>query len=126
MVALGDLAIVWSAVGVDCCLLSAMVLFNLWGLIGFVREEREDTPSMVAFAAWGIGFLSLLLGPCAFLGALTAIGLGSFERRRIYQDKSPLSSAGPARMGSINGGFTLVIWTLVVLAWAAQYATAGG
>ncbi|MFT4622875.1 MAG: hypothetical protein ACI8PZ_001531 [Myxococcota bacterium] len=126
MVALADLALVWAAMGVDCCLLSAMLAFNVWGLIGFVREEREEKPSGVSMAAWGIGFLSLLLGPCAWLGAVIAIGMASFERRRIYQDKSPLSSAGPARMASINGGFTLLIWVLMLVAGIGQYATTGG
>ena len=121
----GNMTMVWAALGVDCCLLSMMVLFNLWGLISFVRTEREDKPSLLSFAAWGIGFLSLLLGPCAVFGALLALGLASFERRRIYQDRSTLSSAGPAHMGSINGGFTLVIWLLMMVGSVLQYVTAG-
>lgn len=64
---------------------------------------------MLSLAAWALGALCLFLGPCAWLGALTALLLSNIERRRIFQDKSTFASAAPCRHASVNAGLALLV-----------------
>ncbi len=121
----GQLGLLWAAVGIDCCGLSAILLFNIYSLVSFMREDREEGASSLSLAAWAIGFISPLLGPCAIFPALLAMVLAGFERKRIYQEKSPLASSTPARMGSINGNVALLLWLVLVAAGIFQSFMAG-
>ncbi len=125
MGALGQLGLLWAAVGIDCCCLSVLLLFNIYSLVSFMREDREERASSLSMAAWAIGFISPLLGPCAVIPALLAMVLAGFERKRIYQEKSPLASSTPARMGSINGNVAVFLWLVLVAAGILQSFTVG-
>jgi hypothetical protein len=100
--------------GVGQCVLLLLALYNLVAFINVMRSEGEGA-SPVAKAAWGIGCLSALVYPCAPLLSLIAVVLSRIEIGRVYRDESPLGSATPARMGSVNGGIAFLAWVLLVL-----------
>ena len=95
------------------CGFMILVLYNLIGLIGFLREDTTEKASGLSKAAWAIGFLSFMFGPCTWFAAALALILARIERGRIYQEKSPLASATPCRMANINGAINLVIWLVI-------------
>lgn len=103
------------------CLWFIMLAYNVGALFSFIRNKGDDKPSGLSMAAWAVGFLSFLLGPCAWFGAILAMVLANVERRRIFQDKSTFASATPCRHASVNSGFTLLMWVLItgglVLTW---------
>lgn len=101
--------------GVGNCVILMLALYNLVALIGVMRSGDEVGASGLAKGAWGIGCLSAVIFPCAPLLSLIAIVLSRVEIGRVYRDESPLSSATPARMGSVNGGIALLVWFLVVV-----------
>jgi hypothetical protein len=101
--------------GVGNCVIFLLGLYNLIALIGVMRSEDEVGASGLAKGAWGVGCLAAVLFPCAPLLSLIAIVLSRVEISRVYRDESPLASATPARMGSVNGGVALVVWLLVTV-----------
>lgn len=106
--------------GLGSCLWSVMILYNIGALIGVMRDKGDEASSALSKAAWAVGFFSLVLGPCAWLGALVAMIMANVERRRIFSDKSTFASATPCRHASVNGGFTLLIWFIVTAGALAQ------
>ncbi len=95
------------------CMWFILVFYNLAGLFSYSREDTDgESASAMAKMAWAIGFLSFLLGPCAFLGALLAIVLSRVETGRMYSEKSSLAGATPCRMASVNGGVNLLMWVI--------------
>lgn len=105
------------------CLWFIMLMYNIGALFSFLRNKSDEKPSGLSMAAWAVGFLSFVLGPCAWLGALVAMILANVERRRIFQDKSTFASATPCRHASVNSAFTMLTWLLItaglVLTWVA-------
>jgi hypothetical protein len=108
----------------DCCLLSVLVLYNVFGLVTFLRDDSEESASVMSKAAWGLGVAALFIPPCGVVFALAAIAMANLERRRIYQDISPLVSAGPARMASINGSVALLLYAVLTLGSIVTYMMA--
>lgn len=107
------------------CIGILLFLYNVVGVISFLREDTGgESASMLSKAAWAIGFLSGLLGPCAWFGALLALILARVERGRIYAEKSPLAGATPCRMASVNGGMILVIWAVFTAGAVATWLSA--
>ena len=108
------------------CVGALLFLYNVVGLVSFMREDTGgESASMLAKAAWAIGFLSGLLGPCMWFGAVIALILARVERGRIYAEKSPLAGATPCRMASVNGGLMLVIWVVFTAGALSTWAYSG-
>lgn len=101
--------------GVGQCVLFLLALYNLFALIGVMRAETEEGASGLAKGAWGMGCLSAILYPCAPLFSLIAVIMSRIEIGRVYRDESPLASATPARMGSVNAGVAFLAWLLLAL-----------
>lgn len=101
--------------GVGNCIILLLALYNLIALIGVMRSKDEGGASAIAKGAWGVGCLSAVIFPCAPLLSLVAIIMSRIEIGRVYRDESPLASATPARMGSVNGGVALLVWFLTLL-----------
>ena len=114
-IASANLTVLWLASGFGSCLWFVMLGYNAVALVGYLRYKGDDVASGLSKGAWALGFLSFLLGPCSWLGALAAIVLASVERNRIFQDKSTFASAIPCRHAQVNGTFTLVIWGAFLL-----------
>ncbi len=112
----------YAAVGLGSCIGFLLLAYNVVGLISYLREDTGgESASALAKAAWAIGFLSGLLGPCAWLGAVVAIVLARVERSRIYAEKAPLAGATPCRMAAVNGGVVLLNWLLVTAGLLATW-----
>jgi len=108
------------------CLFGVLVLYNIVGAIGFMREDTGgESSSALAKAAWLVGLASFLLGPCAWMGAVLAIVLARVERGRIYEEKASLAGATPCRMASVNGGVTLLLWAMLTAGMVATYLQQG-
>jgi len=107
--------------GFNLCVLSVLVLYNIVALIGFMREKTDESASGLAKGAWVVGLLSLFMGPCGWFFGLLAMILANVERRRMYQEKSPLASATPVRMGSVNGSATLFLTIIALIGGLASY-----
>lgn len=95
------------------CMGLFLLLYNVVGLVGFLREDNTEPASGLAKAAWAVGFFSGLLGPCAWVGAVLALVLARVERGRIYAETSSLSGATPCRMATVNGGLILAMWAIL-------------
>ncbi|MCB9676642.1 MAG: hypothetical protein H6737_16110 [Alphaproteobacteria bacterium] len=106
--------ILYLFVGVGQCITVLLGLYNLVAIVGVMRSEDEGSASGMAKGAWATGCLSAVLIPCAPLLSLVAIILSRIEIGRVYRDESPLASATPARMGSVNGGVALLVFFLVL------------
>lgn len=122
--AANSLFFIYVAGTLGSCIGILLFLYNVVGVVSFLREDTGgESASMLSKGAWAIGFLSLLLGPCAWFGALLALILARVERGRIYAEKSPLAGATPCRMASVNGGLVLVIWAIftagILASWLA-------
>lgn len=100
--------------GVGQCVLFLLALYNLVALISVMRSEG-DGASGLAKGAWGMGCLAAIFYPCAPLLSLIAVVMSRVEIGRVYRDESPLASATPARMGSVNGGIAFLAWMLLIL-----------
>lgn len=104
-----------------------LLLYNVVAGALFLRESGDGSASTPAKVSWGLGALALMSAvlPCvgAVLGVV-AIGLASWERRRIYNDTSSLAGATPVRMGRFNG-FTALFVQLVLIASFALGAMVG-
>lgn len=100
---------------VGSCIFLLLVLYNLVALIGVMRSDDEVGASGLAKAAWGVGFLSVIFITCSPLLSLIAVVLSRVEIGRVYRDESPLASATPARMGSVNAGVAFVIWLILAM-----------
>lgn len=101
--------------GVGNCVLFLLAIYNLVALIGVMRADTEQGASGLAKGAWGMGCLSALIYPCAPLFSLVAVVMSRIEIGRVYRDESPLASATPARMGSVNAGVAFLAWLLLIL-----------
>ena len=121
------MGILYGAMGFNLCVLSVLVLYNIVALVGFMREKTDESASGLAKGAWIVGLISLFVGPCGWFFGLVAMILANVERRRMYQEKSPLASATPVRMASVNGGAVLFMTIIAVLGGLASYfsSTAG-
>ncbi len=105
--------------GVGSCVVMLLAVYNIIALVGVMRSDDEGAASAMAKGAWGVGCLSVILFPCAPLLSIVAMIVSRLEIGRVYRDESPLASATPARMGSVNGGVALlvfVLWSIGVLA----------
>lgn len=103
------------------CMGLFLLLYNVVGLVGFLREDNVEPASALAKAAWAVGLLSGLLGPCAWVGAVLALILARVERGRIYAETSSLSGATPCRMATVNGGLILAMWAVLSLLSLASW-----
>ena len=96
------------------CMWFILVVYNLAGLFSYSREDTDgESASGMAKAAWAIGFLAFLLGPCSVLGSLLAIILSRVETGRMYAEESSLAGATPCRMASVNGGVNILMWVII-------------
>jgi hypothetical protein len=105
--------------GVGNCVVMLLALYNVIALVGVMRSDDEGASSGLAKGAWGMGCLSVVFFPCAPILSIVAMILSRLEIGRVYRDESPLASATPARMGSVNGGVALLVfalWSVGVLA----------
>lgn len=121
-----NLFFLYATAGLSSCMWMVLFLYNLVGVISFMREDTGgESASMLSKAAWALGFFSIFVFPCAWFFALVAIGLARFERGRIYKEQSPLAGATPCRMASVNAGITLVLWALVTAGAVATWLGVG-
>lgn len=109
--------------GVGNCVILLLSLYNLVALIGVMRSEDEVGASGLAKGAWGMGCLAAILIPCSPLISLIAVVMSRIEISRVYRDESPLASATPARMGSVNAGVAFLVWLLLTLGAVINFAT---
>jgi len=105
--------ILYLFVGIGQCITLLLALYNVVAVVGVMRSEDEGSASGMAKGAWGVGCLSMLFIPCAPVLSILAIVLSRIEIGRVYRDESPLASATPARMGSVNGGMALLVFVLM-------------
>ena len=96
------------------CVGFILLLNNLAGLFSYSREDTDgESASAMAIAAWAIGFLAFLLGPCSIFASLLAIVLSRVETGRMYAEESSLAGATPCRMATVNGVANILIWVLL-------------
>ncbi|MEZ4316639.1 MAG: hypothetical protein R3F61_04025 [Myxococcota bacterium] len=107
--------ILYLFVGVGQCITLLLALYNLVAIVGVMRSDDDGSASALSKGAWGLGCLAAILTPCAPVLSLIAIIMSRIEIGRVYRDESPLASATPARMGSVNGGVALLVFMLVFL-----------
>ncbi len=108
--------------GIGNCILLLLALYNLVAFIGVMRAETEESASGLAKGAWGMGCLAAMFYPCAPLFSLVAFIMSRIEIGRVYRDESPLASATPARMGSINAGLAFIVWLLMMFGMVINFA----
>ena len=119
---MGDnVGILYGALGFNVCIGSLLLLYNLVAIIGFAREKTDESASGLAKGAWIVGVLSIFLGPCGWFFALIAMVLANVERRRMYQEKSPLASGTPVRMASVNGAAVILMTILAMVGGLGTY-----
>ena len=107
--------LLWVSSGMGSCIWVILVIYNLISLIGHMRADHDgETASGLSKGAWAVGFFSFLLGPCACLGAITALIIANIERGRIYEEASSVASSTPCSMASINGGVVLLLCALML------------
>ena len=108
--------LLYAASGFGSCIWFLLMFYNLISLIQFMRSDTDgETASGLSKAAWAVGFLSFLLGPCMWFGAVIALIMSKVERGRIYTEVSSFASSTPCTMGSINGGVTLVMYAVFLV-----------
>lgn len=118
----GSFVMLYAMSGVGSCIGILIALYNLIMVIGFMREQTDGAASAMSKASWGVGCLALLFMPCGWFFGLVAIILSRVETGRIYRDESPLASATPTRMGSLNGAMAIVIFMLYFVGAIASFA----
>ena len=104
------------------CMFMGLVLYNLYGLFSYSREDTGDErASGFAKAAWALSFFAFLLGPCSWVGALTALIIARVERGRMYAEKSPLAGATLLRIAGVNAGVTILQWLVITAAMSVTW-----
>jgi hypothetical protein len=98
------------------CFAIVITLYNLWTAITMMRSTEEGA-SGLSKAAWAVSVLAYFTGPCGLFFALVAVIMSRIETGRVWREESPISSATPCRMASINAAM-LVLFTIFLSVFA--------
>ncbi len=95
------------------CFASVVWLYNLWIVIGMVRDAEAEAASGLAKGAWALSMLAWFVPGCGLLvlGPIAVI-MSRMVTGQVYREEASISSNIPAGMASINVGL-LVVYALM-------------
>ena len=117
----GPNALFFIGLGGASCLGMLLTVYNLFVLIGVFRAKDEEAASGMAKAAWALSLAAWFLGPCGLFVAFIAWVIARLEGNKIWREESPISSATPVRMATVNAGALVLAQILMTVAVAFGY-----
>ena len=121
VVAPGPNPLFFIGLGGASCLGMLLTVYNLFVLIGVFRAKEEEPASGLAKGAWALSLIAWFLGPCGLFVAFIAWVIARLEGNKIWREESPISSATPVRMATVNAGALVLAQILMTIAVAFGY-----